>query len=145
MVETSKFDSDEDPPIVFATALPPASAPYYDDDGNNHHLSSFAGSTIRTEWNCPKCTLINPITKEYCDACYHCQPNFPESTTGDNTRFPPTAEEEDNYGMFSDTKNTGNVDPRLVVLDDDINITQEYEHEHERRRGSLPCRRRSVP
>jgi ferredoxin len=116
MVETSKFDSDEDPPMVYAAALPPASAPYYYNDGNNNHdpssSSSSAGSAIRTEWNCPNCTLINPIANEYCDACYNCQPNFPEST--------PT---EDNDG-------TVNVDPHLVVLDDDVNI-REPEHEQE--------------
>ncbi|KAL3922486.1 MAG: hypothetical protein SGILL_002182 [Bacillariaceae sp.] len=62
MVEKSTFDQDEDPPIVYATALPAASAP---------------SETFSADWACPKCTLLNSISKIHCDACYFRQPGAP--------------------------------------------------------------------
>jgi hypothetical protein len=116
MVEKSSFASEDDPPIVFATAVPPASAPYYDD------LSP--SGTIGTEWNCPQCTLINPISEMYCDACYHRKPNIQESKT--TTIYTKAAS---GNGMFYE-KNRIDTDSRhLIVLDDDIDIQQENDRD----------------
>jgi hypothetical protein len=60
MVEKSSFATSDDPPIVYATPLPPSS-----------QVESFL-----TEWSCPKCTLLNLISKMNCEACYFPNPNF---------------------------------------------------------------------
>jgi hypothetical protein len=77
MVEKSSFD--DDPPIVYAEALPP-SAPV---------------GTFLTEWSCPKCTLLNSILKMNCEACYFPKPIYGSSSNnehinvGDSYNPPP--------------------------------------------------------
>ncbi|KAL3904231.1 MAG: hypothetical protein SGILL_010149 [Bacillariaceae sp.] len=61
MVEKSSFAQEDDPPIVFATAIAP-SAP---------------SEAFQSEWACPKCTLLNSVSKIRCDACYFRQPGAP--------------------------------------------------------------------
>jgi len=66
MVENSSFD--DDPPIVYAEALPP-SAPV---------------GTFLTEWSCPKCTLLNSILKMNCEACYFPKPIYGSSSNNEH-------------------------------------------------------------
>jgi hypothetical protein len=60
MVEKSSFAALDDPPIVYATPMPP-SAPV---------------EPFLTEWSCPKCTLLNSISRSNCEACYFRKPIF---------------------------------------------------------------------
>mmetsp|Transcript_20662 Transcript_20662/g.33256 ORF Transcript_20662/g.33256 Transcript_20662/m.33256 type:complete len:211 (+) Transcript_20662:50-682(+) len=72
MVEKSTFAYEEDPPIVFATAITPT-APH------DPNYNSPPQQPSNEEWSCPTCTLKNPISKIYCDACYQRQPNLPNN------------------------------------------------------------------
>ncbi len=62
MVEKSTFASEDDPPLVYATVAP--TAPLL---------------SVRSDWSCPKCTLLNPISKQHCDACYFPRSHLPVS------------------------------------------------------------------
>lgn len=42
------------------------------DDANNNE----DGAANPNEWACPKCTLLNPSSSSYCDACNYCNPNY---------------------------------------------------------------------
>lgn len=125
MVEKSTFALEDDPPIVYATALPP-SAP---------------SEAFATEWACPKCTLVNVIAKIHCDACYFRQPGAP-LPSGHTTAFGSTQlVEEQETTMPRQYSSKVTVEPPaetapLVITEDimDAHAEEDFYHKKMRRR-----------
>ena len=50
-----------------------------DDDGNDDDDSD----SIEAEWGCPRCTLLNPLSNDRCEACHYRYRDVASSSTGD--------------------------------------------------------------